>query len=558
MKADQIIKNAKIYTSDKDMPLASALAVKDGRFVYVGDEAGLSEYEGEVRDLGGRFIMPDLIDSHVHVTMGAGFEHTDLGSFVECDSKQGALDFIADYIRQNPGRKRYGFLLERKFLHDEDITKEDLDAVCPDGEIVVLEGEAHSVWVNSKVLKRHGITDDTPDPIPGLSYYVRKDGHVTGNVFEAAAEMPFLLDEALDLSDEQLDAALMRWIHFSVDHGVSAVFDAGIPECNELHERIYDRLREMDMQEKLPVYIDGCYVITQPRQVPEAIRELLRFRDKYDTEHLKVHTLKIFNDGTLKIHTAALVTPYEDTREKGVAAFNGDQIADLLLELNKEGLDLHLHTVGEGASRNVLDGVERARKKLGDSYRVKVTCAHLELQDDADLPRFAKLGVNANYTPWWHAGNMGGRPFETWRTLFGEKRALSMYRCKSVWDTGANVTWSSDDIHYEDFTGWNPYLCMEVGMTRWITEKTKANDFDRTIEAYPPVSEQMSIEEMILGYTINGARQLGIEARKGSIEAGKDADYLVFDHDLLTAEHEGFSHILPQEVYFGGRKMTIS
>jgi predicted amidohydrolase YtcJ len=350
----------------------------------------------------------------------------------------------------------------------------------------------------------------------------------------------------------------MRWIHFSVDHGVSAVFDAGIPECNELHERIYDRLREMDMQGKLPVYIDGCYVITQPRQVPEAIRELLRFRDKYDTEHLKVHTLKIFNDGTLKIHTAALVTPYEDTREKGVAAFNGDQIADLLLELNKEGLDLHLHTVGEGASRNVLDGVERARKKLGDSYRVKVTCAHLELQDDADLPRFAKLGVNANYTPWWHAGNMGGRPFETWRTLFGEKRALSMYRCKSVWDTGANVTWSSDDIHYEDFTGWNPYLCMEVGMTRWITEKTKANDFDRTIEAYPPVSEQMSIEEMILGYTINGARQLGIEARKGSIEAGKDADYLVFDHDLLTAEHEGFSHILPQEVYFGGRKMTIS
>ena len=132
-----------------------------------------------------------------------------------------------------------------------------------------------------------------------------------------------------------------------------------------------------------------------------------------------------------------------------------------------------------------------------------------------------------------------------------------MYRCKSVWDTGANVTWSSDDIHYEDFTGWNPYLCMEVGMTRWITERTKANDFDRTIEAYPPASEQMNIEEMILGYTINGARQLGIEARKGSIEVGKDADFLVFDNDLMTAEHEGLSHIMPGEVYFGGKKMTI-
>jgi predicted amidohydrolase YtcJ len=123
--------------------------------------------------------------------------------------------------------------------------------------------------------------------------------------------------------------------------------------------------------------------------------------------------------------------------------------------------------------------VEIARKKLGDSYRVKVTCAHLELQDDADLPRFAALGVNAN-------------------------------------------------------------------------------DFDRTIEAYPPASEQMNIEEMILGYTINGARQLGIEARKGSIEVGKDADFLVFDCDLMTAEHEGLSYIMPGEVYFGGKKMTIS
>ena len=77
MKADQIIKNAKIFTADRNKPLATALAVKDGKFVYVGDEAGLSEYEGEVRDLGGRFIMPGIIDSHVHVTMGAGFEYTE-------------------------------------------------------------------------------------------------------------------------------------------------------------------------------------------------------------------------------------------------------------------------------------------------------------------------------------------------------------------------------------------------------------------------------------------------------------------------------------------------
>ena len=556
MKADKIIKNAKIFTANKDNPLASALVVKDGKFVYVGDEAGLAAYEGEVADLGGKFIMPGIIDSHVHVTMGTGFEYTDMGPYVACDSKKGALDFMADYIASNPGRNRYRFLLERVFLHGDDITKEDLDAICPDAEIVILEGEAHSVWVNSRTLARHGVTDDVVDPVPGLSYYVRKDGHVTGNVFEAAAEIPFLLDEALELTDEQIDAALLRWIDYSVKVGVVGVFDAGIPECNELHERIYTRLRELDRQGKLPVYIDGCYVITQPRQVPEALEELKRFERKFDTDHLKVHTLKIFNDGTLKIHTAAMVTPYEDTHEKGTAAFNKEQIADLLLRLNEAGLDLHLHTVGEGASRNVLDGVEMARKTLGDKYRVKVTCAHLEVQDDADLDRFAKLGVNANYTPWWHAGNMGGNPYETWCVLLGEKRALSMYRCKSVWNSGANVTWSCDDIHYGDFTNWSPYLGMEVGMTRWINESTRTSEISRTVAAYPPVSEQMSIEEMITGYTINGARQLGIEATKGSIEVGKDADFLVFDNDLLTAEHEGFSQNKPSEVYFSGRKVN--
>lgn len=103
---------------------------------------------------------------------------------------------------------------------------------------------------------------------------------------------------------------------------------------------------------------------------------------------------------------------------------------------------------------------------------------------------------------------------------------------------------------------WNPYLCMEVGMTRWINEKTLANEWDRTIGAYPPASEQMGIEEMILGYTINGAIQLGIEASKGSIEVGKSADFLVFDDDLLAAEPEGFSHNKPSEVYFGGKKVS--
>ena len=555
MKADQIIRNAKIFTADKEHPQATALAVKNGKFVYVGDEAGLKDYEGEVTDLGGKFVMPAIIDSHVHVTMGVGFDYADPGTSIPCSGKAAILDFIADHVKNHPGEKCYHFGLEKKLLEGAAIVKEDLDAACPDSELLIVEAEGHSVWVNSRMLASHGITDDTPDPVPGLSYYVRQDGHLTGNIFEGAAEIPILLDHAMGLTDEMVDASLQRWIDYSVSDGVSCVFDAGIPGHNAFNERVYSRLREMDRQGKLPVYVDGCHVISSSREVEEGIRELKRLRDEFDTEHMKVHTLKIFIDGTLKLHTAALVEPYADVPRTGITALNKEEFADMLLKLNEEGLDLHLHTVGDAASRVVLDGVELARKKLGDSFRVKVTSAHLWVQNDADMDRFTPLGVIANYTPAWHSGNIGGKPYELWEILMGEERASKMYRCRTMWDTGALVTWSSDDISFGDFKTWSPYLGMEVGMTRLTSEKTVAPEWNRTVEPFVPLNEIMTIEEMILGYTINCAKQLGIEDRKGSIEAGKDADFLVFDQDLLTAEKEGFSQNRPKDVYFGGRKV---
>jgi len=555
MKADKIIKNAKIFTADKNQPRATALAVKDGKFVYVGDEAGLSAYEGEVTDLGGKFIMPGIIDSHVHITTGVGFEYTDLGVPVMCSTKKESLDFMADYIQKNPGLKRYRFMMERTCLNGEDLSKEELDAICPDAEMLVLEGEVHSNWVNSKILAAHGISDETPDPVPGLAYFVRKDGHLTGNSYETAS-WPMLFDSVKDLTDEQIGTAILRWLDSSVKYGVNAVFDAGFPEHNDVNERCYAFLRELDRQGKLPVYVDGCYVLTQPRKMKEALEGVKRFREEFNTEHMKVHTLKIFMDGTLKIETAAMVTPYVDTGVTGATAFNAGQVAGILKELNEAGLDLHVHTVGEAASRVVLDGVEMARKELGDKYRVKVTCAHLWVQDDADLDRFAQLGVTANFTPWWHSGNVGGNPIAYWPTFIGEQRAHSMFRCKTMWNTGALVTWSSDEVFYGDFRNWSPYLAMEIGMTRWINEKTRFEEASRTVAAFPPECEKMNIEEMMLGYTINGARQLGIEAKKGSIEVGKDADFLVFDNDLLTAAHAGFSYNGPTEVYIGGKKLN--
>lgn len=551
MEADYIIRNAKIFTSDKNNPIATTLVVKDGKFVYVGDEAGLPNYEGKVTDLSGKFIMPGIIDSHVHITIPVGFEYAPIGERLEPNGKQEALEIMAKYIKEHPGEKRYRFLLEKVYLNGEDIVKEDLDAICPDAELQIQEGEGHSIWVNSKILERHGITDNSLDPIPGLAQYVRKDGHVTGNCIEGAAEIPIILDSSMELTDEQVDATLQRWIDFSVEFGVSAVFDAGLPGDMKFHEKVYKRLCELDRQGKLPVYVDGCLVVNAERDAEEGLKQLKRMQRMYNTEHVKVHTMKIFMDGTQKIHTAAMVTPYVDVHTTGATAFSAEGIAKLLKELNEANLDLHLHTVGERASRNVLDGMEMARKEMGDDLHVRVTCAHLEIQDDADLDRFAKLGVFANFTPHWHSGDTAESA--TW---LGEERSKKQFRCKTVWDSGATVAWSSDNIVFMDFMTWNPYLGMEVGMTRWINEKTRNYPFTVAAKVFPPENERMNIDQMIIGYTINGAKQLGIEAQKGSIEAGKDADFLVFDKDLLTAEHDGFSYNKPAQVFFGGKKMN--
>ena len=550
--ADMIIKNAKIFTSDKSTPQATALVVKDGKFVYVGDEAGLAEYEGEVTDMGGKFIIPGIIDSHMHITIPVGYEYAPMGERIEPNGKVEALEIMAKYIKDNPGEERYRFLLDKKFLKEgEDFVKEDLDAICPDAELQIQEAEGHSIWVNSKILQKHGITDDTPDPIPELAYYVRKDGHVTGNMYEGATEIPIILDSSMELTDEQVDAALQRWIDFSVKAGVCCVFDAGLPGHMAFHEKIYKRLCELDKQGKLPIYVDGSLVVNSERDTEEGLKDLKRLQREYNTEHVKVHTMKIFMDGTQRIHTAAMVTPYVDINTIGPStAFSVEGMVALLKGLNEANLDVHLHTVGERASRTVLDGVEMAKKELGDNFHVKVTCAHLEVQDDADLDRFAKLGVTANFTPWWHADDP--TVSAVW---LGEERSKKQFRCKTIWDSGALVTWSSDNITFEDFMKWSPYLGMEIGMTRKSTEKTLVPEYDRVAKVLPPEDERMGIEEMLLGYTINGAKQLGIETTKGSITVGKDADFLVFDKDLLTAEHEGFSHNQPTEVYFYGKRV---
>lgn len=285
-------------------------------------------------------------------------------------------------------------------------------------------------------------------------------------------------------------------------------------------------------------------MIFLPELVDGSIDKLIRMNKEFATEHVRVRTLKILLDGTMNIETAYMVEPFVSGKNGG-RVVDEKRMSELIIKLNELGFDLHVHTVGDASSKTVLDAVELARKELGDKYRTRVTTAHLEVVHKSSLERFAKLGVITNFTPFWH-GAYDARPL-------GEERAKQVFNCRTIHDAGALFTCSTDNIVFGNFLEWNPLLGIEVGITRKYDTNTKFPDHSKTGKALAPASECMTMDQMLLGWTVNNAYQLQMENRKGSIQVGKDADFLVYEEDFFKRDINGLSQLEPAEVYFAGK-----
>ena len=554
MKVDKIIKNANVFTSAAVNYHASAFAVKDGKFVYVGDEEGLKDYEGEVIDLGGKFVMPGIIDSHIHIGFSVAFDYTPEIVPIVCDSKQECLDFIRSYVEANPGRKIYKFKLGFFYLHGEKLTRWDLDTITTDAQIVIMEEVGHSGWVNSKAICDLNIPENVEDISEGLSRYDRdENGRFTGFATEGAFQ-PFSCIHVKDITDEQIRESLQRYFDYNKKMGVTSVFEAGTPSNIHFHDRVLKVLCEMDQEGKLPFTVESSYMIIDPRQIPDCVEVLKEMDRKYHTEHVRCRIMKMMMDGIESGRSAAVIDPYDDGT-RGGRITDEVTLSKLIVRLNEEGIDFHVHTVGELAVKTVLDAVELAQKEIGGKLMINVTCAHLGIVRDEDILRLAPLGVIANYTPVWHGGNSVPGGVRAAIELLGEKRGSNLNKCGMMWRNGTLVTFSSDNIAFFDFDGWSPFHGMEVGILRRDVSLTATGDYADT-ELYPPECECMTVEQMILGYTINGAKQLHLEKTKGSIEVGKDADYLVLKENLLEISAEGMKDIVPEEVFFKGVRMN--
>ena len=211
--------------------------------------------------------------------------------------------------------------------------------------------------------------------------------------------------------------------------------------------------------------------------------------------------------------------------------------------------------------------VEKLREETasgeGEPFNIRVTCAHDEVLRPEDIERFKALGITANFTPSWNGGNCGSEP-ENMQKLLGPERGLRTLQSRTVFETGANVSLSSDEVELHCLYRWSPFWGMEVGMTRQdpeLGENVNGKDGQRfdahTAPVYPPADERMTLEQLIEGYTIAGARQLGIDDRIGSIEEGKEADFLVLEENLFELDPYRLHDVVPERVYIKGKLQSI-
>jgi len=285
--------------------------------------------------------------------------------------------------------------------------------------------------------------------------------------------------------------------------------------------RYLDAYRALDRRGELSARVVAS-LWWESKEGLEQIPRLLRARTEYTHGRLRATTVKIMQDGSLENYTAVLLEPYTGGASgRGESLVDPEALDEIVTRLDAEGFQVHFHAIGDGAVRECLDSVERARAANGDlDHRHHIS--HIELIHPDDIPRFRELGVVANFQPLWAYAD----PYITDLTLpfIGPERGRWIYAIGSLFDSGAVVAFGSD----WDVSSANPLEEIEVALTRRASSDGKG-------DAFIP-DERIKLRDALAAFTINAAYVNHLEAETGSIEVGKLADLVVIDRNLFAIE----------------------
>lgn len=511
--ADLIV-TGDIFTVDGPRTWAKAMAVRDGKIAYVGPEAGAEKYRGEktktIALKPGQMVLPGFHDCHVHLMDGAMVQ-------LQCQldtakSREETLEMIKAYVKANPAAPWIlGFGWQPPFFPEGGPNKADLDAIEPNRPVLLFSQDGHSSWANSAALKLGGIDKTTKDPERGRIERDPATGEPSGALREAASEPIDKL--APRPTDEEWIEAYQRTQKFANSLGITSIQEALITP------RMLEVYHKMAEAKQLNLKVVAA-LATDPGKPDSQVEELVALRNKYAADRLVPSSAKIFEDGCIEYHTAAMLTPYsDDAKQKGILNWDKERLTSFAKALDKAGFQIHVHAIGDQAVRVALDALEAAKKENGDLNN-RHQIAHLELIAPEDIPRFRELGIIANFQPFWCFSDHWIK--ESTTPLIGTERADRLYQIESVMKTGAVVCAGSDWT----VSSLDPLAAIQVGMTREPLKEPYG-------EPWLP-DERASLASLIAAYTINGAYTNHQEENTGSLEKGKAADFIVLDKNLFA------------------------
>ena len=521
--ADMVLAGGAIYTIDPANPWAEAVAIRDGKIVYVGDTAGASAFTTEktqVVELNGRMLMPGMHDAHIHPIMG-GLEILSCGLH-ELKTLQQYLEKIALCASEHPERPwiRGGGWSMAVFGPGALANKELLDSVVPDRPVYLASADGHSGWVNSRALALAGLDAGTPNPVGGIIDRDANTGELIGSLQEQSA-MDLVAGVIPMATDAEHDAALRYAVNMLSAYGITGIQDAWIRDEEEL--RTYQRLQE---EGELNVRVVAS-LYWEPSKGLKQLDAMKILREQFSKDLFQVTTVKIMQDGVMENYTAVLTEPYLLEEETlGIPMLEPETLKEAVTAIDSAGFQVHFHAIGDGAIQQSLDAVEFAIQSNGSNDNHH-HISHLQLINPVDIRRFAELNVTANFQPLWAFPDE--YITELTDPFIGHERSGWHYAIGSVLRAGGKVAFGSDWT----VSSANPFEQIEVAITR-------ADPLGDTDQVLLP-QERISLEDALQAFTLNAAFVNHLEEQTGSIEVGKQADLALLDQNLFRVAPEAIS-----------------
>ncbi|GGT72871.1 amidohydrolase [Streptomyces lateritius] len=538
--ADLVLTGARIHTVDPALPEAEALAVRDGRIIWLGAAADAADWTGPGTrsiDAGGRLVLPGFIDAHNHVR---------LGSDDDCVQLAGARSLEAVHERIGAWRSAHpdAEWIEAEAFDYSAIpggrmpTAADLDPVTGDTPALVLSYDVHTAWLNTAALRSLGIRkgrtslpfgEAATDPGTGEPTGFVKDFAVKGLSRDGHRALREL-GVPWAAPDRQY-GRLVKSLDDAIGYGITTVVE---PQNSLDDLALFERARtEGRLRSRIVA------ALFHPRGTTDTdLDEFSAAADTYADDRLRVGPLKLYIDDVVEPRTAALLEPYTGCgHHRGDTFYPPEEFAELLARLDARGFQCFVHATGDRGIRTVLDAVAHARTVNGPRD-ARHQVVHVECLDPADTPRFAELGVVACMQPRHAAPDIAG-PGQDWAENIGPDRWHKAWPLRSLHAAGAVLALSSD---------WNvAEMDPMVGIYTAVTRRPLRGGG----EPWTP-EETIDVATAVEGYTMGSAYANFLEDERGSLSVGKLADFVVLSRDILRIDPEDIPGTVAETVVVGG------